>query len=935
MDLSQFRWNAPRRKAGGPEKSRSTSRRRSSSPKKQHSRSRSRERGKYSDDQNTSENSRAGSPAKKRKKEKRGRKSKRSRKSNKYRNDANSEDEQQPKERDESEPFGLGEGPMWTAPRGRGGPRGGRWPGGDFPRGRGRGRGLRGRGYYRPNYIAIGRNIFPGGTSDEDESSSSSSRSRSRRRSRKHKSRKSEKRGRRRRKKSYSSISSRSTTPDDMKNTPEHKKGRSPTPEPSKEVGLLDKLKLKESQDDVSLDRVQDIMQQLASGATEIRRGQFVQSFSNQDIFDNNETPILRKEMIDAPLQPSFPQIRSVAQPRLFEDLPNHLLDPNLDRGLGLRKQMQETENQQRQKTIEENIQKQAEMDKRIKSRVVALNPEEVIAAQMKADKMASSFMARKRSAANIRAVADIKEEPDAPPKAVTLPPLKTESIDDDAEFLKNLNKQFNNERGMKIMPINTKMSFAQISTNASRKGKLTIGGTKGLVSKFQAPKILGAKPRLNTSSTETPESLQTQGQLSPVVQPDNLGNHETPFSTDILSNAPLLDPQNIGPKRPAIKIKPTSRRATSGIVLPSAITSVKSEPVENSPNFESHVPKATTPTLSIKTDPSLYSSSKLNAGSSGFKIAPPTSNLPTRIPSMGSTDSLESSKNPLDRPPPPVIRRDVSAPAVLPSSTPKTPFEFSAKKPAVEIDFTKPPPPFSIPPPSFRAGIPFSTSIPPPSLAAPPILPTGSASQPQIYSSNAPPPLFPVLSLSRSEPEMEAVREKPKFKDVYILYPSIWLGFVGMKSKAAMIQLHHIDGNQHIASRLLTKSLVHPSSDGSKHPIIKIKSRMKLDGKAIDTIKRKWTDIPYKCVTMLALPYGVDPDDTEKQKQCLENHFSKYFAGKNCCGNLQINHGDQDWHIYVFPPCEFMNSSLVEKASDLANAVEKLPKLMITIIPK
>jgi len=454
-----------------------------------------------------------------------------------------------------------------------------------------------------------------------------------------------------------------------MKNTPEHKKGRSPTPEPSREVGLLDKLKLKESQDDVSLDRVQDIMQQLASGATEIRRGQFVQSFSNQDIFDNNDTPILRKEMIETPLQPSFPQIRSAPQARLFEDLPNHLLDPNLDRGMGLRKQMQETENQQRQKTIEENIQKQAEMDKRIKSRVVALNPEEVIAAQMKADKMASSFMARKRSAANIRAVADIKEEPDAPPKAVTLPPLKTESIDDDAEFLKNLNKQFNSERGMKIMPINTKMSFAQISTNASRKGKLTIGGTKGLVSKFQAPKILGAKPRLNTSSTDNPDSLQPQGQVSPVVQPENLGNQDQPsFSTDILSNAPLLDPKNIGPKRPAIKIKPTSRRATSGIVLPSAITSVKSEPIENSPNFESQVPKATTPTISIKTDPSLYPSSKLNAtGSSGFKIAPPTSNLPTSIPSMGSTDSSESSKNPLDRPPPPVIRRDVSAPAVLP----------------------------------------------------------------------------------------------------------------------------------------------------------------------------------------------------------------------------------------------------------------------------
>ena len=44
---------------------------------------------------------------------------------------------------------------------------------------------------------------------------------------------------------------------------------------------------------------------------------------------------------------------------------------------------MQEAENQERQKTLEESIQKQAEMDKRIKSRVVAQNPEEVIAAQV------------------------------------------------------------------------------------------------------------------------------------------------------------------------------------------------------------------------------------------------------------------------------------------------------------------------------------------------------------------------------------------------------------------------------------------------------------------------------------------------------------------------------------------------------------------------
>lgn len=42
--------------------------------------------------------------------------------------------------------------------------------------------------------------------------------------------------------------------------------------------------------------------------------------------------------MKEVPAQPSFPQIRSgPPQARLFEDLPAHLLDPNLDRGMGLR----------------------------------------------------------------------------------------------------------------------------------------------------------------------------------------------------------------------------------------------------------------------------------------------------------------------------------------------------------------------------------------------------------------------------------------------------------------------------------------------------------------------------------------------------------------------------------------------------------------------
>jgi hypothetical protein len=60
-------------------------------------------------------------------------------------------------------------------------------------------------------------------------------------------------------------------------------------------------------------------------------------------------------------------------------------------------------------------------------------------------------------------------------------------------------------------------------------------------------------------------------------------------------------------------------------------------------------------------------------------------------------------------------------------------------------------------------------------------------------------------------------------------LYPTIWQGFVSIKKQSAMVQLHHVSGNQHIAKSVLPKELSMSSSDGSNHPTLKVSSRAKL----------------------------------------------------------------------------------------------------------
>ena len=207
--------------------------------------------------------------------------------------------------------------------KGNGGYKGKNWRGGG--RGRGRGRksfrntesstSLRGRGYWRPNYIAYGRNIFPGGESSETHSDSSRS--------------------------FTTSSSSRSSTPEHYKDTPDH----SPEPKPRaktpvKEDGLMDKIQKGIEQKEI--ERINAIMAQLEQqgkdNAAKINAPRsnhgFVRTMEEKDIFaDTDETPQLRKDFksradIAKETKGSSPLDPMKKKPKLFD-----YDDAGLDKG--------------------------------------------------------------------------------------------------------------------------------------------------------------------------------------------------------------------------------------------------------------------------------------------------------------------------------------------------------------------------------------------------------------------------------------------------------------------------------------------------------------------------------------------------------------------------------------------------------------------------
>lgn len=859
--------------------------------------------------------SRSRSPVAKKRRRRRGR---RNRKRKTYKNDENSEEE------------GLGAGPGWTAPRGRGTfvPRGR----GFIPRGPSRGRGgrgrggnggsgLRGRGYWRPNYVAYGRNIFPGGGESSDDSYSSRSRS------------------------SRSYSSSRSSTPDNYKNTPEKdKKHGSVTPPPSKlelkEKGLMERLN-----ENVSSDRLQTILNQLENSNVHEpqTRGEFVPTLrESKDMFDSVEAPPLRKEFnvkddeefksspIPFKTEPNTPK---TVKPRLFDYEPVQL--PNLDHQFSLRKQMELKENQDKLRLEADRKKDQNEQNDRIKSRIQDIKCENN---QEDLDGASSlSILSRRRVSGQMRTTTD---EPD---EKMDLTPLKEKNEDDDAEFIKNLNNSFNKERGI-VAPIVEPgtMTFSQLSSAAKSRGKFI--STKG--PKFSLTKVL--KPRVPTFPKPSDDVTTSMGPAMNNYPPEAT----TSFNTDILSNAPLLD-ENIGPKKPIMSIPLSGKRSTTGVVIPASLqtSNTPTPPLTN----DDHIPDFKMTTSQPDPGSSGANISHQHTHSSNGMVSDNVQNIPLNdIRNKNNFHESQMAPRPpqMHNRPPPVLTSFPPPPIVSPGQRFNGPSGQGYNGPPPVIPGTHSmPPPVVMHTPNYQRMIP---TVPTPTVTirreysipvrhSQPQHHFQGSDQPQLFHSTRPAvstSFDQITAPPTNENHLDIKQEikedkRDKINKLYVLYPTIWQGFVSIKKQVAMVQLHHISGNQHIAKSVLPKDLSVPSSDGSNHPALRVTSRVKLDDLTIGQVMKRWKESSHKCCFMVALPCGVCQADTEKQTTSLKSSFMNYFNEKKAAGSLVIKSNSSSWLVYMFPPCDFVESHLSENAPDLKRNISDLPKLLIAIIPK
>lgn len=136
------------------------------------------------------------------------------------------------------------------------------------------------------------------------------------------------------------------------------------------------------------------------------------------------------------------------------------------------------------------------------------------------------------------------------------------------------------------------------------------------------------------------------------------------------------------------------------------------------------------------------------------------------------------------------------------------------------------------------------------------------------------------------------------------------------IKKHAAMVQLHYLSGDKLLGEFSLENvkySLVQSvlpvfptmtGSDNSKHPALKVTSRVRLGMQSLSSVKilhitysedatfeslRSKMRETKKFTFLLGLPCGVSESDVEQQKSTLRVNFMQYFSSKSAAGVVEI----------------------------------------------
>lgn len=143
-----------------------------------------------------------------------------------------------------------------------------------------------------------------------------------------------------------------------------------------------------------------------------------------------------------------------------------------------------------------------------------------------------------------------------------------------------------------------------------------------------------------------------------------------------------------------------------------------------------------------------------------------------------------------------------------------------------------------------------------------------------------------PLAMRSPPPPQQQHVAPQVPPQDSLVMllqrYPIMWQGLLALKNDHAVVQMHFISGNPHVARGSLPCG-----ADGIPLPL-RIAQRMRLEQQQLEGVHRKIQMEAEHCI-LLALPCGRDPMDITQQLSNLQHGFITYLQSKQAAGIVNI----------------------------------------------
>lgn len=157
----------------------------------------------------------------------------------------------------------------------------------------------------------------------------------------------------------------------------------------------------------------------------------------------------------------------------------------------------------------------------------------------------------------------------------------------------------------------------------------------------------------------------------------------------------------------------------------------------------------------------------------------------------------------------------------------------------------------------------------------------------------------------------------------VLIKHPVLWEGKINLKIKDIMTQMHYITGNLEISQKILG-----PQVGNELLKTLKISQRMRLNP---DQILKSTNMIAegQNCVTLCAVPCGVDEIDRGHQSETMKKHFIEYLTQKGAAGVVSLKNSAS---IHIFSKSDFTSTILKTHAVELAANLADWPLLLIVV---